>query len=497
MELSKKNFIYFFIFILYIVLLFIVGYHHEPWGDEAQCWLIARDNSFLDILFHETRYEGHPFLWFFIEKLYINTHLASSTELYRWIFIFPLVFSAIGVYFFLFKSKFPLIIKCLVPFTFYIFFQYGVVARNHSLCFPFLMIIAAFYHKRFEHPYIYALLLFLTANVSAYTFLVAGVLFIFFIVDIIREKLEIKKYLAPLLITGFSLLFSAALLRNPADCYVVVSAIMTEWLKRIYHIAAAYFPIRIHNKTDIILGSILTLLFYLSVMKAYCKNKYQVIFFISLNLPLFLFYVLIYGRAWHYGYAGIFLLFTCWLLTEMNEKIEIPFKKNWLLYVFLIFIFVYYISGTVRVSEYDLNNSYDDAKPAADFIKKYNLTQYQIVGAEFKTVGLQPHFEKSIYSNYSNKTHYFWQSDFYEENQKKLLEYPPIMIFMCHFYRNLPKEKLQKYNQYTFAGYMPALNLTQDEDELNEYNILINKELVEKIPGLSDEKTDSYFGEEE
>ncbi len=48
------------------VLLIIVISFHEPWFDEAQSWLIARDASFHDMLLVIPHYEGHPPLWWFI-----------------------------------------------------------------------------------------------------------------------------------------------------------------------------------------------------------------------------------------------------------------------------------------------------------------------------------------------------------------------------------------------------------------------------------------------
>ena len=160
----KKTHIYIFLlyifFILYIFLIFQIGYHHEPWADEAQSWLISRDKSFWGI-FQETKYEGHPFVWFYIERIFIKIFsvFTDVTKLYDWIFILPLISTSIGVYLLLFKSKFPLWIKLSVPFTFYIFYQYGVIARNHCLCFPMLAIIATFYQSRFKHPFIYMFLL--------------------------------------------------------------------------------------------------------------------------------------------------------------------------------------------------------------------------------------------------------------------------------------------------------------------------------------------------
>ena len=50
-------------FVLYIAIIAIVMCFHEPWFDEAQSWLIARDSSLADIISVRTHYEGHPPFW--------------------------------------------------------------------------------------------------------------------------------------------------------------------------------------------------------------------------------------------------------------------------------------------------------------------------------------------------------------------------------------------------------------------------------------------------
>ena len=50
--------------VLMFVFMSVLAYWgsgiHEPWFDEAQAWVIARDNSLKDILFFIPHYEGHP-----------------------------------------------------------------------------------------------------------------------------------------------------------------------------------------------------------------------------------------------------------------------------------------------------------------------------------------------------------------------------------------------------------------------------------------------------
>src|SRR5258705_3915967 len=54
------------IFILYIVICGYTITHHELWGDELHSWNIAKaSKSFFDLI-SNTRYEGHPPLWYTI-----------------------------------------------------------------------------------------------------------------------------------------------------------------------------------------------------------------------------------------------------------------------------------------------------------------------------------------------------------------------------------------------------------------------------------------------
>ena len=63
-NLFKQQLGFFPVLPLYAILLAVVLWKHEPWADEAQAWLIARDCSGVELLFQRLRYEGHPGLWY-------------------------------------------------------------------------------------------------------------------------------------------------------------------------------------------------------------------------------------------------------------------------------------------------------------------------------------------------------------------------------------------------------------------------------------------------
>ena len=68
MQLDKKlilNLILFCAFAGYLAFNGLLLARHEPWRDEANVWLMARELSPAG-LFAEIRYQGHPCLWYLI-----------------------------------------------------------------------------------------------------------------------------------------------------------------------------------------------------------------------------------------------------------------------------------------------------------------------------------------------------------------------------------------------------------------------------------------------
>ena len=133
---------------------------HELWSDEAQAWILARDNSLWLLFRYRLHYEGAPGLWHFILKLL--QHLSMPYPALPWA---GAVFAAAGIAVFLRWSPFPLLLRILLPFTFFLQYQYAVIARPYVL-FPLLAfsLCALFYRPR--GVYWFALLSGLLANVS-------------------------------------------------------------------------------------------------------------------------------------------------------------------------------------------------------------------------------------------------------------------------------------------------------------------------------------------
>ncbi len=152
----------------YIFMVWLLAFRHEPWFDEAQGWLIARDCSLADLFLRVTHYEGSPALWHLLLMIpaklglpYLSLNLIAAAF-------------ASAVLVLIWFSPLPIWLRLLLPFTFFSLFQYAIIARNYVLI-PLLIYLAALsYPTRRTKTVRYLLVLILLANVSLHGSLIAG-----------------------------------------------------------------------------------------------------------------------------------------------------------------------------------------------------------------------------------------------------------------------------------------------------------------------------------
>ena len=65
--------------IAFAVITGLVMLRHEMWRDELQAWLVAKASPSPGSLLHNTRFEGHPILWYAL--LWPFAHLSHSPRL--------------------------------------------------------------------------------------------------------------------------------------------------------------------------------------------------------------------------------------------------------------------------------------------------------------------------------------------------------------------------------------------------------------------------------
>jgi len=194
------------LFAAYAAVSFVLTLRHEPWADELQAWLIARDSTVREI-FLAMRWEGHFVPWYLMLHVFAaNSAPVLCMNLLSWAFMV----AAGG--FFIFRAPFSLPLKALVLCSAGMLFWYPVVARCYAPIPVLLFGLAACYPARLKRPLLYGALIACLTNTHAYFEGFCGVVFVLWAWDAwkLRAELprrEIRRIIAGLCIAAAGALF--------------------------------------------------------------------------------------------------------------------------------------------------------------------------------------------------------------------------------------------------------------------------------------------------
>jgi hypothetical protein len=377
--------------------------------DEAQAWLLAKDTGVKDLLLKYLRYEGSPGLWHLILMVPAKLGLPYPT-----INIVSSVIAATGVWLFIRYAPFPAFIKILYPFTFFVFFQYGVVARNYCLISPILFLLAINYNKKDAHPYLFILLLALLANISAHTFLIAGSIAFVHFIDIARgwKQLDVKTRTHQLIALGILAAVAVGVIfivKTPPD-----------------QIYAGYINWNIENfwiiSTRMLGGSlvmneyshlwwlfgIVSFIIVGSSVWLFIKNKTALLYLLPLTLLSILFAVK-YRNLWHQGVLFLLWIFVLWINFEKYRDQKLRGLPKSVI-AGLAVVLVVQVYWCIDALNYDLYHNYSAGYSVAKYLKSKGLDKEKIYVSGWKNISILPYFSNNIFYNHNNgsNNHRFW-----------------------------------------------------------------------------------------
>lgn len=411
------------VLVLFPILVAVFGYFHEPWFDEAQAWQIAKCASFKEILFYLPHFEGHPPLWHLILSVFAKNGFPYEIT----IKVIAFIFSYISVFLILFKSPFYRIIRVLLPFTYFLFYDSTIISRPYCLVMVAFAILAITYYKKNEKPFQYGLGLILLASTQAFSFVIASFLTLVWFVETIKNKIFNKKHfmvfllllifyitLALILIPSneastLHIKYSAGIIRRliyalfiiPADCFIS-------------HICT-FLPNDTLSYIELCLGLLISALFWFFMYQYTKKSKIIFFTFLIPYIP-FAFLASKYFAIPHMTIPFCFIIFICWITLnhpqkEISENNGIN-KAFTILIAMSIFIGLYW---NFKSCILDIFVPFAKSKKEANFIKEHHLDNYKIM-VEWdnndkekphpdinKTWhSISPYFEKNIFYNFNN-----------------------------------------------------------------------------------------------
>ena len=193
------------LFFAYAAVTFVLVLRHEPWADELQAWLIARDCTVPQI-FKMMRWEGHFVPWYFMLHVFAaHGGPVLCMNLLSWAFMV-----AAGA-FFVFRAPFSFLIKALVLSSAGMLFWYPVVARCYAPIPILLFALAAVYSVRLKRPLLYGLLIACLTNTHAYFEGFCGIIFVLWAFDAWKVRTELTRRELRRIVAGHCIAAAGAL----------------------------------------------------------------------------------------------------------------------------------------------------------------------------------------------------------------------------------------------------------------------------------------------
>lgn len=428
----KKNIIFSVILLLYAVFTLCLVFQHEIWADEAQAWLVARDLDFLGLIRH-VRIEGHPLLWYFLLLPLAKLNLpVFSMQILNW----AVVVVSLGIL--LFRAPFSIYLKTAIVLSSGFLYWYPAMARSYCLIPLLMFVIAIFYEKRHERPFLYASLLILLANTHVIIFGFCAALALIFAYESFERKSK-KSAIASFAIL-FSLLCVFLYIYGTQNENIIVAANRPSiyplpFLQVTFQLVLVFFGIK--NWYLIIL--FVVFLIYFAIF-FYIKDK-KLFFVYTLNLLCqYTIYCTVWGiipqRAYTFAWVCLFCL---WVLIanrkSLKQNMHIPF-------VLLFFVFISTIPHGYNLCESDFKYPYSGGKETAQFIKN-NIPKdaFIITNAPLSTPCISAYLPKDGWKIYYDgyKTFYtfsIWDKMFPDISapvpyMKFLLEHKEIYILLA------------------------------------------------------------------
>ena len=400
-----------FIFLFFLASYLAVLLYHEPWFDEAQAWQIARRASFQDILFVIPHYEGHPPLWHLL--LSIPAKLGVPYEL--GLKSVAGMATVASVWLILFRSPFPRFVRLLLPFQYFVFYQYGIVARPYGMMGLVLLLLACNFERRNEKPWLFVLFLGLECLLSAYGIAVSGGIACVWLFEILSEKSwkllgggwKDKRFafLGALLVLALLILLE---IRPMPDTIIQFARIGEEMPKCLLYTFLMMLPdstclflikgegilrYMTFSGGDIFLGALVGGIMLTAItLRSTRKNR---MYFWIPYICLCLFSAVVYLAAQHIGIVFWFVLFWLWISGEdkgeetlgrrvmngsfVRKSLSVfsPYKK-WGR-VILLFPLCISASWTLFAGIQDMQYPYDFGRSCAAFLKEHELDQAKVL----------------------------------------------------------------------------------------------------------------------
>lgn len=368
--------------VLYGFLIAFTLMKHEPWRDEAQLWIYARDGSIGDLL-EDLRFEAHPILWYVVLMPFAKAGLG-----FGWMqgIHFLVALAVAGLI--LFSAPLPRWLKISALFSYYLFWQYSVESRPYALGILLLFYLARHYPVRFVQPWRYGLAIALMVNTNVHMYPIGACLIAFYILESLLGGHRTRNVVGAIVVMCSGMLVSMYHVGMLGGLSSTTHELVPSWNEVGKSLVGAFFVgIGPHNML------IIPAIFFFMLMLLPLLGKPVPLLCVLGQIAgcMAIFYVK-GGGVRHYGLIPITLLWGYWIATYYKDHAKsfqwIPFfpsyENRWAISCgILCMTFILSMPNGWLMHRLDRAYDYSGTKKMAEFLYQNKLDQLPIAAHRY------------------------------------------------------------------------------------------------------------------
>lgn len=351
-----------------------------------------------------------------------------------------LAFSATAVALFLKYAPFNTWIKVFAPFTYFAFYQYGVISRPYCMTILTMVIISITWQSRDAKPWRFVLGMAFLCLTTSYGIIIAGGISIVWLLQIISEKksqfLKDNRTIALIALLVLALLLTAEVMpRHDTSAtagdgftlvetlynllYTFVMMIPESVITRVIQYDQGIGYVSSYGLTAMSSAVILGVVIW-GLILYYGKSKKTLLWFVVPYALFASFSSIVYFYAHHIGIGLLVFMFWAWITVQSDvEMPDTEIKQATTIISKFLIVLALVVSCFWTISSFALDIRYDyyPSRGVASFIKENNLDDFKIMTSWRKevdndgkidvldtnfvgaAVGIFPYFEHNIFYN--------------------------------------------------------------------------------------------------
>ncbi len=398
-----------FVSVVFFIAEFILVQYHEMWGDEIHSWAIARTSHTFGELLYNTRYEGHPKLWYVL--LYVLQKFTSAIFCMQALHV---TIAACTVFVVCYFSPFTLQQNILLSCGYFFAYEYSIISRNYAIEILLLFLCAGVYTQyKGRHLVLLSLLFFLLFETNVYGVIIGAPFYGYIIWSLYKtHALKRSPFFISVLIFLAGVFLSVMGMKPPPGSGVapwvtdftflnfihVLSTVFTSYVaipKFSSHYWAMGFLYDLPQ--HIYIQAALGILILVVVAFLFADDKKILVLFYTVTIGILLFsYIKNFGWIRHHGHLYILFILCYWLYTSENTGGN---KLNlWLRKYFVTTLLLLQVAGSVWANTADVKYTFSNDMAVAGYLKANSLDKLTLLGdGDYEVSGIAGLMDKNIY----------------------------------------------------------------------------------------------------